>query len=431
MADPATTRRSATPNVVAGVRARISRRRLAFQLARLAVVAAVSPVAFMLFALLHGASVTVATLLTFWAVAWLLVPLLLIGSLLASRASSLPGSGATFGEAHITLGAAKPIPRRSVLGAMLLISVEGDVIELSLTNGSVVRIATETDEEGARLLSLVNTSREGRTVAHELGSSRPAIQTGAALAFGGLAAGSAAALLAMAQLAAHGFSDLAMLRIVGSIFIVATVYAAARRGPLRIVIGADGVVLEGTRRRFFAFSTIEAIVSTRNRVLMVTRGALFGRRIVLTRERGPRTVALVDELGAAMQRASAAAAATSHIALLDRGERTLAQWRDALRRLATADGDYRHAGIDRDRLVETASDAGAPQARRLAAAIAISHSSDKQAVDRVRLAIKGLADERSRIVMADALDGKLSDDALARALAEDERARADRAEEAG
>ena len=69
--------------------------------------------------------------------------------------------------------------------------------------------------------------------------------------------------------------------------------------------------------------------------------------------------------------------------------------------------------------------------RRIGAAIAISHSGDKQAVDRVRLAIKGLADERSRIVIADALDGKLSDDALARARADDERASTSRAREAG
>ncbi len=431
MPDVTASTRSGWPQVITGARARISRRRLAFQLARIAVVAAVSPVAFMLFALLHGASVTVATLLTFWAIAWLAVPLLLIGSLFASRRTSLPGSGATFEQAHITLGEAQPFPRRSVVGATFLVSADGDVVELSLTNGSVVRITTETDEEGARLLALVNTGREGRTVAHELGSPRPAVQTGAAMAFGALIAGCLAGLFALAQLTTHGISDLAMLRIVGSTFIVATVYAAARRGPLRIVIGTDGVVLEGTRRRFFSYAEIEAIVSTPKRVLMITRGALFGRRIVLTREHGPRTVALVEELDTAMRKAKAGAGSTSHIALLDRGERTLAEWRDALRRLATTHGDYRRAGVDREQLVETASDAGAPQMRRIGAAIAISHSGDKQAVDRVRLAIKGLADERSRIVIADALDGKLSDDALARALADDERASTSRAREAG
>jgi hypothetical protein len=73
--------------------------------------------------------------------------------------------------------------------------------------------------------------------------------------------------------------------------------------------------------------------------------------------------------------------------------------------------------------VDAATDAGAGKARRVAAALALSHTRDEHAIERVRIAVDGLADQEMRGLMTEALQGTLEDAALEELAAIDETGR--------
>lgn len=402
-------------------KASIARRALASRFANGALIAMAAPVALLVLLLPFKAAATAAVIaLALCGLGGLLVPPLLLASLLASVERPLPGVGVRLDAEHLFLGDPQhAIARADLVGGICVHGVEGTTVELSLRRGGVVRIALRSEQEALTLLRDLGLADRQRTVAHELSPGRPAIRAGGALlvAFASSVAFGAGMALMQSTLRMHSVEALGMT--MGIVFLIAAWVSTARRAPSQIVIGEDGVRLTGTPERFIQYSEIASISADPDGVFLVTMGRPFGQRLLLTSERGPRSDALVAELRAALARAERARDldAPARLELLDRGERSLPEWRDALKRLAAPEVDYRRAGIERDQLVDAASDARADKARRLGAALAVSHTQDEGAIERVRIAVDSLADHEMRSRINEALEGKLEDAALEEVLA--------------
>lgn len=410
------------PEIFTGVRITRSRRRLATSLARSTVAFGLAPVLLALLAtfstLPNPAFVAVGVL---WLAAWLVgVPLSAAASFLASRRAGITGSTLCVDAERLTsVDGAAAFPRSSIVGGLLVHERGEPVAELSLDDGSVVHLAMEDEAAARRLLATLDVERGDRRVAHELGSAWPALGGIAAVLAGVLTTCLATCgVAATASTLPHMLGPMTLVRLLGVVFVAATVVTAARRTPARVVIGTDGVRLEGARGRFIPFSRIVAVAATSDGLDLVLSGPGFGRRVRLTSERGARSDALLAELRSALERSQGEAGDAASAALLDRGARSLPEWREALRRLSAGDGDYRRARISTEVLVRTTSDAAAPPGRRIGAAVALSHSSDDEALRRARIALDGMADERIRIVLDRALAGSLDDPKLEQALAE-------------
>jgi hypothetical protein len=220
--------------------------------------------------------------------------------------------------------------------------------------------------------------------------------------------------LALVQTLLRMHANEAIGTLSGLVFLAVAWFMTARRAPSQIVRGEDGVVLMGARRRFIPYDRIASISATPDGISLVTMGRTFGQRLLLTPERGPRSDALADDLRAAVARAERTRELDepARLALLDRGEKSLSEWRDGLKLLAKPEVDYRRAGLERDQLVDAATDVRADKTRRVAAALALSHTRDEGAIERVRIAVDGLADQDMRSVMNEALEGTLEDAAL-------------------
>jgi hypothetical protein len=122
----------------------------------------------------------------------------------------------------------------------------------------------------------------------------------------------------------------------------------------------------------------------------------------IQRELATRREASVEALGASQ---------------LARGDRSLVEWRAALRALVTRpSGGYRHSALDPDHLASVLWSRDLAPERRLGAALALAATDDPAARRRVRVFIDTCADEALREAIERAAEGELDDAELDRAL---------------
>jgi hypothetical protein len=123
-----------------------------------------------------------------------------------------------------------------------------------------------------------------------------------------------------------------------------------------------------------------------------------------------RRQALLEQIDAALTRfrkSAESTAASTH--LLERGGRTIAEWRNALTRAGT--GTYREPHVDPDVLVDIVENPRSPLDHRLGAALALADLPGEERKLRVRTAIGSSANPRVRIALEKAADGTLDDGA--------------------
>jgi hypothetical protein len=220
-----------------------------------------------------------------------------------------------------------------------------------------------------------------------------------------------------------------------------------------VIVGADGVALEGFgKRRFIAYAEVRRIKRDPEGVrlhlkdggsvllptivdtkapLPVTRGvdALFDPASVKRSFPGgiaseevyekdmARREALFDRIRLAMRGRGQSRVSSVQLAQLDRRRRSLPAWRDDLRALLAVEGSgYRGAALGPDQLAEVVEDAGASAERRVAAAIALSGSGDAESRRRVRIAVEACVDENLRAALAHAAEGEIEEAELRRAM---------------
>jgi hypothetical protein len=252
----------------------------------------------------------------------------------------------------------------------------------------------------------------------------------------------------------RGLAILVSLLVALSVFSLAGVRLLSRflrRGE--VVVGTDGVALEGVgRRRFIAYARVSRIardprgvrlylkdgvsvllpsLADANAPLPVTAGvdAAFDPASVkrgiphrvsveaLFRQDVIRREALFARIDQAMRARGRSRVSHVQLAQLDRRSRSVPAWREDLRALLAVEGSgYRGAALGPDQLAEVVEDAGAPTERRVAAAVALSGKGDEEARRRVRVAVEACADQDLRAALEHAAEGEIEEAELHRAM---------------
>lgn len=101
--------------------------------------------------------------------------------------------------------------------------------------------------------------------------------------------------------------------------------------------------------------------------------------------------------------------------LLDRGGRSLGEWKRRLAELARQAPDYRSVGLSRDELAAVLASARASTEQRIGAALALLATGDRGARERVRVVAETHEDDAVRDALTLALRDDLDEEALVRA----------------
>lgn len=301
---------------------------------------------------------------------------------------------------------------------------EGDEVVLIVGRGDEVRVLGLGVAGAERLLDALAAGATERAL--DLGLRRELSGTRAAVA----------AVLVPAMFVAlavvERLSSVPAIMGVAAAFGVVFFAVVSRFGmPERLLVGRDGLALEGPRRaRFVTYARIDEVWPTVDGVVLRLHG---GGRVPLRllRPRVGRSLSLAlrrrDHLLARIRGELAAfregGAEPLGAALLDRRDRPIAAWRAAVRELcARPGGGYRAATIDPDHLVRVLETRDVPTERRVGAALALSSSEDPALRRRVRVVIDTCADDELRAAFEEAAAGAPDEHALARALARVSRA---------
>lgn len=197
-------------------------------------------------------------------------------------------------------------------------------------------------------------------------------------------------------------------------------------GPAKVVVGADGIVVEhGFYTRFVAHDRLASFAVKHNAVtLTLTDGSrVRARARHLAGEQQAELRTRIESALAVFQRGGLA---PGSLARLDRGGRPLAAWRASLGAILEQQGSYRETPLTRDQLFEVLENAAAPAEHRLGAALSLSATGDTKVSARIRVAAEACANPQVRIALAKVADGGIDEGAIDEAIAEDEAARAQR-----
>jgi hypothetical protein len=292
-----------------------------------------------------------------------------------------------------------------------------DKVEILRRNGDVLRARLPSEADGHRLLAAAGLDATQRTLRVRLGDT-------AFLDFFSVLFGSTVACNVGQAVARHVLFG----PVVGTALFLALalgIFRAVREifGPARLVVGADGVVVEHRfRRRFFPHEHIAALDLGMERcALALTDGTEVPLK---TRHLGPAQQETVRIRFEDARRAwQGGDVEGTSLSALDRGGRSVATWRLALSAvLAQADG-YRGRVLSRDELRDALGSPGVSIERRLGAALALVDAGEPEDRVRIRVAAEASAEPRVRVALEKAAAGALDDEALDEALGDEQRAR--------
>jgi hypothetical protein len=200
-----------------------------------------------------------------------------------------------------------------------------------------------------------------------------------------------------------------------------TLVVVQRVGSPRVVIGTDGLRLEGRLiHRFVPFSRVAsvhempAVPNGMSGVVVLLTG---GGRVVLptVAQTTAQVNALVERIREGRRRyeASGGRSPTPH---LERGGRTMKAWRSDLAQQLRP-GGFRQASIDAADLERVVENPAVPLERRVGAVLALRElADDSGALARVRVTAGCAADERVRVALEEAAADELDETRLDRAL---------------
>jgi hypothetical protein len=190
-------------------------------------------------------------------------------------------------------------------------------------------------------------------------------------------------------------------------------------GPPWVVVGRDGVMVEsGFRRRFIAYEKLSRVYNHEHGIAL----ELVNHEIVRLSASDPldaRTsavIARIDEARLAwLGTPDAPDSGEARLELLDRGSRSIAEWRMSLAKLREKTAGYRgRAGLRDQELLDVLSDARAPAERKIGAALALAGPRDPAVRARIAVAAAATANES----LGRALEALASGEADASAIAE-------------
>lgn len=203
--------------------------------------------------------------------------------------------------------------------------------------------------------------------------------------------------------------------------------------PPRVVVGTDGVrIIEGRRERFVSYAQVTAIDCAREGVWLrraegdVLLCTFAGRAGTWPSQPSAHTVALYHRVREARAAGMGGNVAPAKLALLERKGHDIGTWVERMRALPRQ-GDYRQAALESDDLLRVLLDGRSSTERRVAAAAALSARDEPGMRERVRIAGAASANPRLRVAIDAVTKEQLDEEALAEALAEEEKAQATRA----
>jgi hypothetical protein len=294
---------------------------------------------------------------------------------------------------------------------------------LRLTNGAIHASGVGQLEAGA-LLSAIAAGATDRALDLTLHRRATALRVAAAVvaipligAAIGLASLTDSTAVVVATSAAHA---------------LAWAWLTARYGtPTRLLVGHDGLALHGGgKTRFIPWTKLAgASISPDGIALELEDQPAIPVRLLAATDHAQSGLArrrrdsLVERIQREIAHQREAAIDPLGASDLDRGDRSLAEWRAALRDLvARPTGGYRRSALDPDHLASVLWSRGLRPERRLGAALALAATDDPAARQRVRVFIDTCADEALRDAVARAAAGELDDAELDDALERIERA---------
>jgi hypothetical protein len=209
---------------------------------------------------------------------------------------------------------------------------------------------------------------------------------------------------------------------------LATIFVVSRFGAPRVVVGSDGVRVEGGFRRVFVpFSQVSGVrlvghwgnppyadVAPHTAVEVLRHGQP-PLRLPTIAQTTDQVNALVKRIQDGMK-AYAPAADDKLLGALERSGRPVARWREDLRKVALAGGGFRDQALGREDFERVLADASASPDRRVGAALAL-RALDEEAAPRIRLAAASAANEGVRVALEAAGAEEIDEEALGESLA--------------
>jgi hypothetical protein len=298
---------------------------------------------------------------------------------------------------------------------------------IDVAGGDRLWVGMPSAADAERLLGLVRLSADKQVLSANLASPADNMQTGRKLLLGALVVGPALTLFgAAAQQAVIGSvagnATSIVPRVMSALLVMLTMAALMQlAAPRRVVVGSDGVRIEGrVRSRFVPFAGV-------SRIDCVPEGVWLRRAEgdVLLRTEGvvsvpPRpsanTFALYHRVREARALGRGGDVGEAKLSLLQRRGQSVGDWLHRLRALPEQ-SDYRSTGLDADELLQVLLDPSGRAEARIAAAAALVARPEPGVRDRVRIAAGATANEKLRVaigaVAEDRLAAELVDEAVA------------------
>ena len=298
---------------------------------------------------------------------------------------------------------------------------------IDVAGGDRLWIGMPSAEDAERLLGLVRLGPDKQLFSTSLASPADNMSNGRKLLLGGLVVGPALAFFAFAadvavKAALAGHPTSIVPRVVGALMVLLTVAALMQLAvPPRLVVGSDGVRIEGrVRQTFVPFVEVSGVDCAPEGVwLRRAEGDLLlrteGVTSVPTRP-SANTIALYHRVREARALGLGGDLGEAKLSLLERSGQSVGEWVERLRALPEQT-DYRGIGIGPDELLQVLLDPSGRAEARIGAAAALVTRTDPGIRDRVRIVAGASANEKLRIaidaVADDRLEAELIDEAVA------------------
>ncbi len=294
-------------------------------------------------------------------------------------------------------------------------------IDLGLRDGGSVVASVASAEDAERLLVAAGLDASKRTMRFELGETT-------FLTLMTFLVGPAAVMpVTMAILGLVPLRGVVAAFVYCAVFILLFValfqLVRAAWGPAKLIVGADGIVVDrALRDDFVPFGRLTSVSMKHDRVtLLLDDGSrVLARARHLNEVQQSELKARIDAAIVAFRRGEGDAEALSQ---LDRGDRPIAAWRTALGALLERQVSYRETPLTREQLFAVLESAAAPTERRLAAAVSLSAAGDAEIATRIRIAAEACARPGVRLALERVAEGDVDDAALEAALAEEKTSR--------
>jgi hypothetical protein len=294
-------------------------------------------------------------------------------------------------------------------------------VDLALRGGGQIVAQVARADDAERLLVAAGLDASKRTMRFELGETT--FLTWMTFLLGPSAVTPVtAAMLSHAPLSGGG-----AVVIYCSVFLVLFValfkLVRAAWGPAKLIVGAEGIVIErAVRDEFVPFGSLASVTMEHNSVTLIRDdGArVRARARHLSDVQQSELKARIDAAILAFRRGENAAESLSQ---LDRAGRPIAAWRAALGALLEQQASYRETPLTREQLLAVLESPAAPAERRLAAAVSLSAAGDAEIAAKIRIAADACARPGVRIALTHVAEGTIDDAAIEAAIADDESSR--------